>query len=44
LYAAIDDLRNELVRVLSSDKDKTRTLFRRGAAAVKNMLRFGSAE
>jgi ribosomal subunit interface protein len=41
LYAAIDDMRNELVRVLSSDKDKTRTLFRRGASAVKNMLRFG---
>lgn len=41
LYAAIDDMRNELVRVLSSDKDKTRTLFRRGAGAIKNMLRFG---
>lgn len=41
LYAAIDDMRNELVRELNSHKDKTRTLFRRGAAAVKNLLRFG---
>ncbi len=41
LYAAIDDMRNELVRELSSHKDKTRTLMRRGAGAIKNMLRFG---
>lgn len=41
LYAAIDDMRNELVRELSSHKDKARTLFRRGAGALKNMLRFG---
>lgn len=41
LYAAIDDVRNELVRELSSHKEKARTLFRRGAGALKNMLRFG---
>ncbi|MBI5799007.1 MAG: ribosome-associated translation inhibitor RaiA [Candidatus Yonathbacteria bacterium] len=41
LYAAIDDMRNELVRELSSHKDKTRTLVRKGAGMIKNMLRFG---
>ncbi|HBH71481.1 MAG TPA: ribosome-associated translation inhibitor RaiA [Candidatus Yonathbacteria bacterium] len=41
LYAAIDDMRNELVRELSSHKEKTRTLVRRGAGMIKNMLRFG---
>lgn len=41
LYAAIDDMRNELVRELNSHKDKARTLVRRGAGMVKNILRFG---
>lgn len=41
LYAAIDDMRNELVRELSSHKEKTRTLVRRGAGMIKNILRFG---
>lgn len=41
LYAAIDTLRDELARELSSDKAKTRTLVRRGAGMIKNMLRFG---
>lgn len=41
LYAAIDDVRNELVRELNSHKEKDRTLVRRGAAMIKNMLRFG---
>lgn len=41
LYAAIDDMRNELVRELNSHKDKTRTLVRRGAGIIKNILRFG---
>ena len=41
LYAAIDDMRTELVRELNSHKDKARTLFRRGAGAIKNILRFG---
>lgn len=41
LYAAIDDVRNELVRELSSHKEKTRTLVRKGAGMIKNMLRFG---
>lgn len=41
LYAAIDDMRDELVRELTSYKDKARTLFRRGAGMIKNLLRFG---
>lgn len=44
LYAAIDDVRNELVRELNSDKGKERTLVRRGANMIKNLLRFGRAE
>lgn len=40
LYAAIDDIRNELVRELNSHKEKDRTLVRRGAGMIKNILRF----
>ena len=42
LYAAIDDMRNELVREITSHKDKARTLVRRGGGIIKKMLRFGS--
>lgn len=41
LYAAIDDVRNELVRELNSNKEKNRTLVRRGAGMLKNLIRFG---
>lgn len=41
LYAAIDDMRDDLVRELTSYKDKARTLVRKGAGVIKNMLRFG---
>jgi len=41
LYAAIDDMRNEIVRELNSHKEKARTLVRKGAGMIKNMLRFG---
>lgn len=41
LYTAIDDVRNELVRELTSHKDKARTLVRKGAGMIKDMLRFG---
>ncbi len=39
LYEAIDDIRNELIRELSSAKDKKATLFKRGAHRIKNMLK-----
>jgi len=38
LYAAIDDARDELVRELNSSKDKERTMFRRGATAIKKLF------
>ncbi len=41
LYAAIDNLRDELVRELNSHKGKERSMMRRGAGMVKNLLRFG---
>lgn len=41
LYAAIDDVRNELVREINSIKGKERTLVRRGANMIKDILRFG---
>jgi ribosomal subunit interface protein len=39
LYAAIDEMKEELARELSSYKDKDRTLMRRGAARVKAMMK-----
>jgi len=44
LYAAIDDLRDGLVRELTSHKEKERTMFRRGARMIKKIIRFGRAE
>ena len=41
LYAAIDDMRAELMRELTSHKTKERSLARRGAGMIKNLLRFG---
>lgn len=41
LYAAVDDVRSELVRELNSYKGKERNLARRGALMLKNLLRFG---
>ena len=39
LYAAIDDMKDELVRTLTSEKDRNETIFRRGARSVKKMLK-----
>lgn len=39
LYAAIDEMKNDLARELTSDKAKDRTLMRRGASAVKGMMK-----
>ncbi|MBP9855766.1 MAG: ribosome-associated translation inhibitor RaiA [Candidatus Pacebacteria bacterium] len=41
LYAALDEAKDELVRQITSQKDKNQTLFRRGARRLKNILRFG---
>ena len=39
LYEAIDDVRTEIIRELSSAKDKNSTLFKRGAQKIKNLLK-----
>lgn len=44
LYAAIDDVKDELARVLNSYKGKERNLARKGAAMIKNLIRFGRPE
>jgi len=39
LYKAIDDAKDEAERILSSHKDRKMTLWKRGAAHIKNMIR-----
>jgi ribosomal subunit interface protein len=39
LYQAVDALRDELERILTSMKEKKITLFRRGAARVKDIMK-----
>ncbi len=39
LYEAIDDIREEIVRSLTSDKKRSSTLFRLGAQKIKNILK-----
>lgn len=39
LYMAIDDVREEILRVLTSTKDRKESLYRRGARSVKKMFK-----
>jgi len=39
LYAAIDQVKDEIVDLLTTHADKRRTLLRRGAAKIKNILK-----
>lgn len=39
LYEAIDDAKGEIVRQIASNKDRKKTLFKRGAISVKKMLK-----
>jgi putative sigma-54 modulation protein len=39
LYAAIDEVRDEIIREITSRKNKSQTMMRRGALRVKNMLK-----
>ena len=39
LYVAIDQVKEDLFREISKNKDRKRTLFRRGAASIKKMLK-----
>lgn len=39
LYEAIDDAKKEIIRQITSNKDRKQTLFKRGAKSVKKMLK-----
>lgn len=39
LYAAIDDIKDEMIREVKSYKGKQRALFRKGGAAIKNLIK-----
>jgi|SRR3989338_165560 len=39
LYAAIDKVKENLFREISKNKDRRQTLFKRGAASIKKMLK-----
>jgi len=39
LYAAIDGVKDEIIRELTSKRKKTLRLFRKGGAKIKNLLR-----
>lgn len=39
LYAAIDEVKDEIVRELTSARKKTLRLFRKGSAKIKNLLK-----
>ncbi|MDO8572965.1 MAG: ribosome-associated translation inhibitor RaiA [bacterium] len=39
LYAALDDMKDEIAREINSSKNKQRTLLRRGGATVKNLIK-----
>jgi len=39
LYNAIDDAKEEIVRQIVSTKDRSKTLFKRGAISIKKMLK-----
>jgi len=41
LYAAIDDVKDELIREVRTSSERKETLFRRGGRAIKNLLKFG---
>lgn len=39
LYAAVDDAKEEIARAVTHNKDRKQTLYKRGAASVKKMLK-----
>ncbi len=39
LYSAIDEVKDEISRSLSSHKEKKKTLFKKGAMRIKNILK-----
>lgn len=41
LYAAIDDMREQIAREVTAWRNKKRDMFRKGGATIKNLLRWG---
>lgn len=39
LYKAVDEVKEEIVRQITTNKDRKQTLFKRGATSVKKMLK-----
>ncbi len=39
LYSAIDEAKEEVIRQIKNNKDRKQTLFKRGAASVKKMMK-----
>lgn len=39
LYAAIDEMKDEIIRQITKDKNKKQTLFKKGARRLKGLLR-----
>ncbi len=39
LYAAIDEMKDEMIRVVRGSRDKKRDMFRRGSLKIKEMIR-----
>jgi putative sigma-54 modulation protein len=39
LYAAIDEAREEMLNILANDKDRSQTLWKKGAQKIKNLTR-----
>ena len=39
LYEAIDDVRDEIIREITSWKGRARTIFRKGGAKIKNLIK-----
>ena len=39
LYAAIDEVKDDIIRQLTTHKDRSNTLYRRGALKLKNILK-----
>jgi|SRR3989338_7328134 len=39
LYAAIDEVKDEIIRQITADKDKSMTLMKRGALKVKQIIK-----
>ena len=39
LYAAIDDVKDDIAREITSWKERSKTLFRKGGARVKNLIK-----